>query len=62
MATEPPLRLAVRRFAPRPDLATANVATASGAAVAVDFVRQGTHWLLSFSDGGDPMQALAAGA
>jgi hypothetical protein len=62
MANEPPLRLAVRRFAPRPDLVTANVVTASGDAVAVDFVRQGTRWLLSFSDGEDPMQALAAGA
>jgi hypothetical protein len=62
MANEPPLRLAVRRVGRRPDLATATVATASGAVVTVDFVRQGNRWLLSFSSGEDPMPALAAGA
>ena len=60
MANKPPLRLTARRVALRPDLATAAVAAAGGAAVPVDFVRQGTRWLLSFSDGADPMPRLAA--
>jgi hypothetical protein len=59
IAHQPPLRLTVQRVGLRPDLATADVATASGAVVAVDVVRQGTRWLLSFSNGGDPMAALA---
>jgi hypothetical protein len=59
MAFEPPLRPAVRHVALRRDLATAAVATASGASVPVDLVRQGRRWLLSFSNGNDPMQALA---
>ena len=54
-----PLRLAVRKVTARPDLATVTVATANGAAVTVDLVRQGDRWLLSFSDGIDPMPALA---
>jgi hypothetical protein len=59
VASRAPLRLAVRQVAVRPDLATVTVATTSGARVAVDLVRQGQRWLLSFSDGGDPMPALA---
>jgi hypothetical protein len=54
MAFQPPLQLAVRKVALRRDLATATVATASGASVPVDLVRQGRRWLLSFSSGGDP--------
>ena len=53
-----PLRLAVRKVTARPGLATVTVATAN-AAVTVDLVRQGDRWLLSFSEGLDPMPALA---
>jgi hypothetical protein len=59
MANEPPLRLTVRRLALRRDLATVAVTTTSGAGVPVDLVRQRRRWLLSFSDGVDPMPALA---
>ncbi|MGH2945976.1 MAG: hypothetical protein ACRDPC_06915, partial [Solirubrobacteraceae bacterium] len=59
VANEPPMRLTVRRLALRRDLATATVATASGADVQIDLVRQGRRWLLSFSGGNDPMPALA---
>lgn len=62
MAFQPPLRLAVRKVALRRDLATATVATASGASVPVDLVRQGRRWLLSFSNGDDPLPALAGTA
>jgi hypothetical protein len=62
IANEPPIRLAVRRLTLRRDLATAAVATASGASVAVDFVRNGRRWLLSFSNGNDPMPALMGSA
>jgi hypothetical protein len=59
MADEPPLRLAVRRLSVQRDLATATVTTARGTTVPVDLVRQGFRWLLSFSDGDDPMPKLA---
>jgi hypothetical protein len=58
MASIPRLRLTVRRLSVRPDLATAAVTTAAGNAASVDFVRRGDRWLLSFSDGEDPMPAL----
>ena len=59
VASHAPLRLAVRQVVARRDLATVTVATASGARVAVDLVRHRQRWLLSFSDGSDPMPALA---
>jgi hypothetical protein len=59
MTDERPLRLRVRQVALRPDLASATVATASGASVPVDLVRHGRRWLVSFSDGDDPLPALA---
>jgi hypothetical protein len=59
VASHAPLRLAVRQVAARPDLATVTVGTASGARVAVDLVRHGRRWLLSFSDGSDPIPVLA---
>jgi hypothetical protein len=58
MATSPPLRLTVRGVTMRTDLATVTVTTASGGEAAVDMVRRGGKWLLSFSDGEDPMSAL----
>jgi hypothetical protein len=62
IANQAPIRLAVRRLTLRRDLATVAVATASGASVAVDFVRNGRRWLLSFSNGNDPMPALMGSA
>lgn len=62
MANEPPVRLTVRRVTLRRDLASVSVATASGSDVPVDLVRHGRRWLLSFSDGNDPMPALAGAA
>ena len=59
MANEPPLRLTLRGLLLEPDLATATVTTARKTTVTVDLVRQGTRWLLSFSDGGAPMPELA---
>lgn len=61
IANAPPLRVAVRRLTLRRDLATVSVATASRD-VPVDLVRHGRGWLLSFSDGNDPMPALAGSA
>jgi hypothetical protein len=54
MANVPRLRVAVRGVAIRPDLAT--VATGTGA---VDFVRRGRRWLMSFSQGQAPLPVLA---
>lgn len=59
MANAPPLRLTVRRLALRPDLASVTVTNARGGEPVVDLVRRGSRWLLSFSDGSDPMPALA---
>jgi hypothetical protein len=59
MADEPRLRFALRGLTLRPDLATATVVTARGGSVPVDLVRRGRRWLLSFSDGADPIPALA---
>jgi hypothetical protein len=58
MAHEPPLRLTVRRVTVRPDLASVTVTTAQGQDAVVDMVRRGDRWLLSFSNGSDPMPVL----
>jgi hypothetical protein len=54
------MRLTVHAVQMRPDLATATVTTAGRASVRVDLVRNGGSWLLSFSDGDDPLQALTS--
>jgi hypothetical protein len=59
MANVPRLQVTVQALALRRDLATAAVRTASGSATTVDFVRRGQRWLMSFSDGEDPLPALA---
>ena len=59
MANEPPLRLTVDEVLLRHDLATATVTQARSASVRVDLIHDAGRWLLSFSDGGDPMPALA---
>jgi hypothetical protein len=51
-------RLEVRAVDLRPDLAVASVTTASGATVPVDLVRRGQRWLVSFSQGEDPLPPL----
>jgi hypothetical protein len=62
MANVPRLRVTVRALALRRDLATAAIRTTSGSATTVDFVRRGKRWLLSFSNGADPIPALAGSA
>ena len=59
MANVPRLRVTVRALALRSDLATATVVTATGTGAMVDFVRHGQRWLMSFSEGADPITALA---
>jgi hypothetical protein len=59
VAHEPALQLTVRDIALRPDLATVVVSVAGGPGAPVDFVRRGGRWLLSFSNGEDPMPVLA---
>jgi hypothetical protein len=59
MANVPQLQFTVRKLTLEPDLATATVTTAKGTSAPVDLVRDGQRWLLSFSDGADPLPALA---
>jgi hypothetical protein len=59
IANVPRLNVTVRELGVRADLATAAVVTANGGSATVDFVRRGGRWLLSFSDGHDPLPALA---
>jgi hypothetical protein len=56
---EPQMQLEVRSVAAKRDLATATVKTARGTTAHVDLVRSGGRWLLSFSDGEDPLPVLA---
>jgi hypothetical protein len=53
-----PPALTVVAVALRPDLATVRVAV-NGQTVPLDLVRSGRRWLVSFSDGDDPLGALA---
>jgi len=62
VANEAPMRLAVQRVTTDGDLAIAAVTTRLGTTATVDLVRDGNAWLLSFSDGDDPMLALAGTA
>jgi hypothetical protein len=59
IAHEPSLRPTVRGIALRPDLATVDVSVGGGAGQPVAFVRHDDRWLLSFSNGDDPMPVLA---
>ena len=59
IANVPRLRVSVRGVGVRADLATVSVVASDGTAGTVDFVRSGQRWLLSFSDGADPLPALA---
>jgi hypothetical protein len=55
----PPLQLTLRRQTLKRDLASVTVTTAGGQDAVVDLVRRGQAWLLSFSNGRDPMPVLA---
>jgi hypothetical protein len=59
LSTTGNMDIAVRSVQMRPDLATAMVSPAGATAVGVDLVRHGERWLISFSNGGDPLQAMA---
>ena len=59
LADSSPMQLTVRNVSMRSDLATAVVTTHPGTTVSVDLVRGPRGWLISFSDGEDPMPALA---
>ena len=59
IATDSPMRLGVEAVTLKRDLAIVTVATRTGTTPTVDLVRNGGSWLLSFSDGDDPMPALA---
>jgi hypothetical protein len=54
-----PPSLTVVGLAWRPDLATAQVRVGRDRTVPLDLVRDGSRWLVSFSDGVNPLAALA---
>jgi len=58
MANVPRLQVTVRGLATRSDLVTVDIVAANGAEATVDFVQRDGRWLLSFSDGDDPLPAL----
>jgi hypothetical protein len=58
IANEPRLQVTVRGLATRSDLVTVDIVAANGAEATVDFVQRDGRWLLSFSDGDDPLPAL----
>jgi S1-C subfamily serine protease len=62
VANEAPMRLTVQQVTTNHDLAMAVVTTRPGTTATVDLVRDGSGWLLSFSDGNDPLPALAGTA
>ena len=62
IANVPRLQVTVRALDVQADLATARLVAANGRGATVDFVRRGRRWLLSFSDGTDPLPALAGTA
>ena len=59
LADSSPTQLTVGKVRLRSDLATAVVTTHPGTTVSVDLVRGPRRWLICFSDGDDPMPALA---
>jgi hypothetical protein len=60
VVTQPPTLTVVQPSSYEPDLATLRVRVGRGATVPLDVVREGGQWLVSFSDGNDPLAALAA--
>jgi hypothetical protein len=60
VVTQPPTLTVVQPASYEPDLATLRVRVGRGATVPLDVVREKGQWLVSFSDGNDPLAALAA--
>jgi hypothetical protein len=60
IVTQPPTLTVVRPSSYEPDLVTLRVRVGRGATVPLDVVRERGQWLVSFSDGNDPLGALAA--
>jgi hypothetical protein len=60
VVTHPPTLTVVQPPSYEPDLVTLRVRVGRGATVPLDVVREGGQWLVSFSDGNDPLGALAA--
>jgi hypothetical protein len=58
LSTAGAMDITVEAIHRRPGLATAMVTPHGAAAVPVDLVRRRGRWLVSFSAGGDPLQAL----
>jgi hypothetical protein len=59
MSNVPRLQFKVQGLNLEPDLATVTVSTTAGTGQRVNLVRRGQRWLLSFSDGADPIPVLA---
>lgn len=60
VVTQPPTLTVVQPSSYEPDLATLWVRVGRGGTVPLDVVREQRQWLVSFSDGNDPLSALAA--
>jgi hypothetical protein len=58
--THPPTLTVVQPSSYEPDLVTLRVRVGRGATVPLDVLRERGQWLVSFSDGNDPLAALAA--
>ncbi|MEA2233523.1 MAG: hypothetical protein QOD83_3339 [Solirubrobacteraceae bacterium] len=61
IVARPPTLTVVPPSSYEPDLATLRVRVGRGATVPLDVVRERRVWLVSFSDGNDPLTALAEG-
>ena len=59
VVTQPPTLTVVQPSSYEPDLATLWVRVGRGGPVPLDVVREQRQWLVSFSDGNDPLSALA---
>lgn len=59
IVTRPPA-LSVVKLSYQRDLAIVHVRVGRGATIPLDVVRAGRRWLVSFSDGSNPLTALAA--
>jgi hypothetical protein len=60
LVIRPPALTVVQPGSYEPDLATLRVRVGRGGTVPLDVVRERRQWLVSFSDGNDPLIALAA--
>jgi hypothetical protein len=60
-ALQHPPQLTVTKLAFEPGLATAQVRIGSGSTIPLDIVRKGQRWLVSFSNGVDPVSAMSQG-